>query len=184
VNYFGLLVCAVVAVGLSISPARQLIETSMVWHMAVQLPLLLLTGWLVGKNFSVWFKSAWLATYNYQGLTSMLVVSIALAYWMLPLAIDRALVHHSFDALKIVSLIICGAMLYDFFYRGHWIIQLFFLGYALPMLAWLGVYCISADVRLCNAYSLESQVQTGKALLGLSVFFGAAWLFVHRKFLR
>jgi hypothetical protein len=126
VNYFGLLVCGVVAVGLSISPARQLIETSMVWHMAVQLPLLLLTGSLVGKNFPVWFKSAWLSTYNYQGLTGMLVVSIVLAYWMLPLAIDRALVHHSFDALKIISLIICGVMLYDFFIVGIGLFSCFF----------------------------------------------------------
>jgi hypothetical protein len=184
VNHLGLLICATIAIGLSFGPTRQLIETSMVWHMAVQFPLLLLTGWFVGKRYSSWFNKPWVDRYNHQGLTGMLLVSLVLAYWMLPLAIDSALVNYSFDSLKIVSLMICGAILYDFFSRAHWVIQLFFLGYTLSMLAWLGVYFTNTDLRLCNAYSIESQAQAGKALLGLAILLGLAWVFTHRRLVR
>ncbi len=45
---------AVVMVGgaaLSLPPLRPLIEQSMVWHMLVQMPLLVLGGWLVAGHW-------------------------------------------------------------------------------------------------------------------------------------
>jgi hypothetical protein len=184
VNRFCLLLCWLVGVGLSIKPARQLIETSMVWHMAIQMPLLLLIGWLCATRYSGLSRIRWWNTYNQQGLTGMLLASFVLAYWMLPIAIDQALVRYSSDLIKIISLIVCGAILRDFFYRAHRVIQLFFLGYTLSMLAWLGIYFTSTDLRLCNAYSLESQAQAGRALLGLAIFLGWVWVYAHRKVIR
>ena len=57
--------------------------------------------------------------------------------------------------------------------------QLFFIGYGLPMMAWLGLYLASTDLRLCNAYSLESQIWAGWGLVGLTAALGMAWLLGH-----
>jgi len=54
-------------------------------------------------------------------------------------------------------------------------VQLFFIGYGLPMMAWLGLYLASTDLRLCNAYSLQSQWRAGWGLMGLTAVLGAAW---------
>ncbi len=172
---FWFCIIAVGAIGLSIAPARQLIETSMVWHMAVQMPLLITAGWLGAASYTGGARGNWLKTLNQEGLTGMLAASLILAYWMLPVAIDSALVHYPQDLRKIASLLLCGAILRDFFDRAHWVTQLFFLGYTLSMLVWLGVYFMSTDLRLCNAYSLESQVQAGKSLLTLTALTGVSW---------
>jgi hypothetical protein len=167
---------ALIAIGLSFQPARQLIEASMFWHMAVQMPLLLLTGWLVGVARPKITNIRILQFFNYEGLTAMLIASFLLAYWMLPSAIDQAVVRFDFDAFKVISLIFCGLVLQNFFFVSKLVVQLFFLGYALSMLTWLGIYFATTELRLCNAYSLESQVLAGKALCALGATLALGWL--------
>jgi hypothetical protein len=48
-------------------------------------------------------------------------------------------------------------------------VQLFFVGYLLAMLVTLGVYFVSTDIRLCNAYSQDSQIWTGYGLIALAI---------------
>ena len=56
------------------------------------------------------------------------------------------------------------------------VLQLFFIGYWVSMMCWLGIYFATTDLRLCNAYSLESQIATGWGLLSLGLLLGLAWL--------
>jgi hypothetical protein len=175
-KFFWPITCSIVAIGLSLHPARQLIEQSMFWHMAIQMPLLLLTGWFVAQRYSGLLKVGVVRQVNYEGLTAMLAASFILAYWMLPLTIDRAVISYNVDLAKIASLICCGFVLQNFFATSNRLVQLFFLGYALAMLGGLGAYFISTDLRLCNAYSLESQILTGKALCFISSAIGFRWL--------
>jgi hypothetical protein len=167
--------CGIVAVGLSFHPARQLIERSMFWHMAIQMPLLLLTGWLLAQRYSGALKNGMIHRLNYEGLTAMLIASFILAYWMIPLTIDQAVISYTVDAFKIASLIFCGFILQNFFAASNRMVQLFFLGYSLAMLGGLGVYFITTDLRLCNAYSLQSQILTGKAICIISGIIGVVW---------
>jgi len=44
------------------------------------------------------------------------------------------------------------------------------------MMAWLGLYLASTDLRLCNAYSLQSQWRAGWSLVGLAAVLGVAWV--------
>ncbi len=148
----------------------------MFWHMAIQMPLLLLTGWLIGLAYPESANIRVLQFFNYEGLSGMLLASFILAYWMLPSAIDQAVVRYDFDAFKVISLILCGLILQHFFLVSKPVVQLFFLGYSLSMLTWLGVYFATTELRLCNAYSLESQVLSGKALCALGATFGLGWL--------
>ena len=66
-------------------------------------------------------------------------------------------------------------LLADAFKRAPSALQLFFMGYWVSMMCWLGIYFATTDLRLCNAYSLQSQVNTGWGLLALGVALGIVW---------
>ena len=168
-------IIATAAVSLSVSPLRSVIEQSMAWHMVFQMPLLVLSGWLAMRALPPRYLPKRCASINQFGLTGLMASQIIVAYWMLPLAIDRAVVLPAVDAIKLLTLFISGALLADGFKRAPLVLQLFFMGYWVPMMAWLGIYLATTDLRLCNAYSLESQVQTGWGLLALGGALGIAW---------
>jgi hypothetical protein len=173
----GALLTGIAAISLSIPPLRSLIEQSMVWHMVIQMPLMVLSAWIAMDR---WVRSGsphpWSA-WNQFGLTGFIIALMILAYWMLPLAIDRAVVLPSADALKLISLSIAGAVLRHSFERAPAVLQIFFMGTAAPMAIWLGIYFASTDLRLCNAYSLSSQVQAGWGIAALAGVLGGLWLF-------
>ncbi len=161
------------AVVLSIPPLRALIEQSMVWHMVIQMPLLVAAGWLFARALP---PSTALLRCNRMGLTSAIASQLILAYWMLPLAIDHAIVLPLSDMSKILSLLLCGFTLRDTFLRAPAVVQIFFAGYNASMLLGLGLYFIKTEQRLCNAYSQDSQISTGLGLIALVVLTAALWL--------
>ncbi len=167
------------ACGLSLPPARALIEQSMVWHMLVQMPMLMAAGsacaaagW-PGRPASE--ATSWPCNINRFGLTGLMLAQCIAAYWMLPSQIDRAVVLFSVDAAKLLSLWLAGFALGHSLPRAPLAVQLFFIGYGLPMLVWLGWYLASTDLRLCNAYSLESQVRAGIGLVLMAAALGLVW---------
>ncbi len=163
------------AVALSVPPLRSIIEQSMAWHMVVQMPLLVLGGWLAARAAPSCRALRLPARFNQFGLTGFILAQLITAYWMLPLTVDRAIVLPLFDALKLLTLFISGALLADAYLRAPIALQLFFMGYLTSMMAWLGIYFATTDLRLCNAYSLQSQINTGWLLLTLGVALGAMW---------
>lgn len=167
---------AIVAVALSFGPQRQLIEQSMVWHMVIQMPMLVLSGWLWAREFFRLRPDSLTSQWNRYGLTGFIGVQVAVSYWMLPTTIDRAIVLTEVDLFKLVTLLICGATLKQSFGRAPLTVQLFFVGVTVSMMAWLGLYFITTNLRLCNVYSLQSQVDAGYGLLALSAGIGATWL--------
>lgn len=167
---------ALLAVALSVPPLRVVIEQSMAWHMVFQMPLLVGAGALTARALPALGLSAKWGGFNLFGLTSFMAAQGAIAYWMLPSAIDRAVVNPEFDLLKLLTLFISGMLLREAFQRAPLALQLFFIGYWVSMMCWLGIYFATADLRLCNAYSRESQIATGWGLLGLGLLLGLVWL--------
>jgi hypothetical protein len=159
-------------VGLSLPPLRVLIEQSMVWHMLVQMPLLVLAGWYVAAACAPVHGLLW----NRFGLSGFMLAQCIVAYWMIPALVDRAVVLPSVDAAKLATLWLAGLALRLGYVQAPRLVQLFFIGYGLPMMAWLGLYLSSTDLRLCNAYSLESQIRAGWGLVGLAATLGTGWL--------
>jgi len=148
----------------------------MLWHMVVQMPLLVLAGWL---TMSAWHPSRahqFMASWNVYGLNGFFLTFLILAYWMLPSAIDRAVVLPEADGLKLLTLFTAGALSKHALDRSPSVLQLFFVALTVSMLIWLGFYFITTELRLCNAYSLASQVSTGWGLIGLGIAVGCAWL--------
>jgi hypothetical protein len=167
---------SLLAVALSVPPMRSVIEQSMAWHMVFQMPLLVAAGAPVARAVSTPVIPAKWADFNLFGLTGFMAAQGVIAYWMLPLAIDRAVVNPWFDVLKLLTLFVSGAVLRDAFQRAPMALQLFFIGYWVSMMCWLGIYFVTTDLRLCNAYSLESQIDTGWGLLALGLVLGMVWL--------
>jgi hypothetical protein len=161
--------------GLSLPPLRVLIEQSMVWHMLVQMPLLVLAGWCAAAAWAPARGLRW----NRYGLSGFMLAQCIAAYWMIPALVDRAVVLPSVDAAKLATLWLAGLALRLGYVQAPPLVQLFFIGYGLPMMAWLGLYLASTDLRLCNAYSLESQIRAGWGLVGLAAALGMAWLLGH-----
>lgn len=171
---------ALAALALSLPPGRTLIEQSMVWHMLVQMPLLVAAGWWAAGAWAPRLGERW----NRYGLTGFMLAQCITAYWMVPALIDRAVVLPEADAGKLASLWLAGVALRQGFVQAPLPVQLFFAGYGLPMLAWLGFYLASTDMRLCNAYSLESQLRAGQGLVVLAAVLGTAWILGLRRQLR
>jgi hypothetical protein len=178
--------CAAIAVALSVPPLRSVIEQSMAWHMVFQMPLLVLAGALAYFALPPRFGSGPLANlsqFNHFGLTGFMAAQVIIAYWMLPMAIDRAVVQPPFDAIKLATLFASGVLLADAFKRAPSVLQLFFIGYWVSMMCWLGIYFATTDLRLCNAYSLQSQAATGWGLLVLGLLLGVVWVAVTGRVL-
>ena len=181
-------VATAAALALSLPPGRVLIEQSMVWHMLAQMPLLLLAGALAAAAAEQrrWSSRATdrlqrAARFNRYGLGTLMLAQCLLAYWMLPALIDRAVLLPGTDAAKLAGLWIAGAALRLGLRQAPAAVQLFFGGTALPMLVWLGLYMAAGETRLCNAYTLDSQILAGRGLVALALGVGTAWVAWHLR---
>jgi len=162
------------ACALSLPPGRALIEQSMLWHMAVQMPLLVASGWMLHRHVAG--PSGREPAWDRFGLTSFMLSQLILSYWMLPLAVDRAVVLPHVDLLKLVSLAAAGAWMHAATRRSPPALQMFFVGTTVSMLLAVGSFLVTTDTRLCNAYAMASQQGAGAALVALGLGVGLVWL--------
>jgi hypothetical protein len=173
--WIGLALC-LLGSALSVPPGRSLIEQSMTWHMVVQMPMLFAGGWFLrvgARDLSKRSPRSW----NQFGLTGFIAAQFIITYWMLPISIDRAVVMPQVDALKLLSLIVSGALIQTSISRSPVVVQLFFVGYIVSMLISTGVYLATTERRLCNAYSMESQLSAGYGVVALGVALACVWAF-------
>jgi hypothetical protein len=173
--WIGLALC-LLGSALSVPPWRSLIEQSMTWHMVVQMPILFAGGWfLIGGGWDLTKKS--LGSWNQFGLTGFIAAQLIITYWMLPISIDRAVVMPQVDVFKVLSLLASGALVQTSVSRSPVVLQLFFVGYTVSMLISTGVFLATTERRLCNAYSMESQLSAGYGVVALGVALACAWGF-------
>lgn len=118
---------SLLATSLSLAPLRSLIEQSMVWHMVIQMPTLMLGGWLTAAWIERRRRTDRGSRWNLYGLTGFIAALMVMLYWMLPLTIDRAVVLPGVDAVKIASLWLAGATLRHSWHRAPVVLQVFFI---------------------------------------------------------
>jgi hypothetical protein len=99
-----------------------------------------------------------------------------LALAMVPRLLDLVLVDARIDALKFAALLLCGAALRLSWQAAGTVVQGFFLGNTLPMMAIAGTLYEEAAVRVCNAYRLDEQQFVGMALIWVASILAALWL--------
>lgn len=157
-------------------------------HMLVQIPLLVLAG--------IFAEQAWRAgrgrlpersrgsgspgwSYNEYGVPGMLFASLIGACWMLPRALDDALLVWQVAAFKYVGLFVAGVVLRASVRRSNTVIKLFFLGNFCWMSAIVGMIYLDQPVRLCNAYLQNDQEWAGRGLIALAIILPSSWLFAE-----
>ena len=156
-------------IGLSIPPVAQLMESVMIIHMHMQMPMLLIAGFLMARFFQMKFPR-FFDKYNQNGVPGILLFTIIMGYWMLPRTMDEALTTTSVEIFKFISLpFLAGIPLRDSWKKlsepgRNCVIILFtvsFLG-----MGWL---YIQSNVQLCNNYLVLDQIILGWGFITLAI---------------
>ncbi|MET0210185.1 MAG: hypothetical protein ABW220_14165 [Burkholderiaceae bacterium] len=158
--------------------SRAPLEASMLRHMLVQLPLLVLCGALLGRSLRL---PPGLARSDVQGLATFTAAAFVTTYWMIPRALEQALFEPLAAGAKFASLLLLGAALPGALRRAHVVVQLFFVANICAMMAIAGMLYRELPQRLCNAYLLDDQAVTGTALVVLALLLGVAWCVANAR---
>lgn len=154
-------------------------------HMLVQIPLLVLAGVGAEQAWRAWrvlvpsgdgVSGARRWSYNEYGVPGLLFASLIGACWMLPKALDDALLFWQVAAFKYVGLFVVGVVLRASVRRSNTVIKLFFLGNFCWMSAIVGMIYLDEPVRLCNAYLQNDQEWAGRGLIALAIILPSSWL--------
>lgn len=146
---------------LAIPPVAHFMEEIMVVHMHMQMPMLVIAGFLMAplfqKQFPDFFKK-----WNSTGIPGILLFIIIMGYWLLPRTMDEALELMYIEVFKFLSLpFLAGVPLRDSWkklseFRRNTVVFLFtltFLG--------MGLLYIIAPFQLCNNYLIIEQLTLG-----------------------
>ena len=150
---------------------RHVIESRMALHMLLEFPLLLGSGWAIARLVAP--RPAPAPGCDALGLLGVAVVSCVSAFWMIPAALDLALLHEPMRWAKVASWVGAGALLARSAPRLGDEIAVFFLGNLAWMLATAGLLYREAESRLCASYLAEDQLWTGNGLVVLTLALGA-----------
>ena len=156
-------------------PVREWMLSRMDVHMNVQLPLLVLCGTAMVAPWRQALRAA-LEPVNRFGLNGLLLAGGLFTLWMVPRALDAAVAAASIDSLKVVSLLLAGALLAVSWRPAGPVVQAFFVGNMAWMAATVGLLFAQLPMRLCNAYLQDDQRHTGYGLVLLAMITGGAWL--------
>jgi hypothetical protein len=154
--------------------ARDWLEASMVLHMLVQIPALVLAGCLLAAGLPARTREG-LQGFNGHGLTGWTLASLALAFWMLPRALDLAAADARIDAAKIAVLLLAGLGLRLSLAVSRPVVQLFFVGNWAWMTASIGLLYVETPTRLCNTYLIDDQAWTGYGLIAQAIAMPVLW---------
>ncbi len=160
---------------LTLPPVRHGMEAGMWRHMMLQFPLWMAAGALLAAALPVRVRTG-IARGNAHGITGLLAVALALAVLMVPRVLDLALLRPEVEGAKLAALLLTGAALRLSWQPAGRVLQFFFLGNVLPMMAVVGSLYVDSPLRLCNAYLLDDQVRLGEWLIGVAAVVAVAWL--------
>ena len=153
---------------------RGWLEASMFRHMAIELPLLLALGVaaaaLSGRDAQV--CDSW----NRRGLPGLAAATAIASYWMLPVALDLAVLDARWSVAKVASMIMAGAALGVSWQRAGVVLQAFFAINWSAMTLVAGLLYQDAPQQLCSVYLADQQGAAGRALVGFAVAGLATWI--------
>lgn len=156
---------------------RQIVESRMSLHMLVEFPALFLAGWgaraLLQRHASARRLEHALLQLDWRGWTGATLASCVALAWMLPSALDAALLYANVAAAKYVSWWLAGWMLAGSWRRIDAEVLLFFVGNLAWMSATAGLLYIEAPQRLCVNYLQDDQQRAGIGLVLFACALGA-----------
>jgi len=161
-----------IALTLVLTPVRDVIVASMTGHMLVQIPLLLLAGFLIGAPPRTDMRRSGL---NPGGAPGLLLTAAVLTTWMVPRALDLAVTSNSIAFLESGTLLVGGGLLHHSWQRAGALGQAFFIGNLTWMAAVAGLLLRDAPVRVCTTYLIRDQLYAGTGLLLIATAIGVRW---------
>jgi hypothetical protein len=151
-------------------PLRHLLEGQMTVHMLLQFPWLLACG---ATAFGAFFcrprALALLARFDERGLFTATLVLCVSALWMIPAALDLALLDDRVQLAKVLSWYAAGFMLASARSRLGPELWGFLLGNLAWMLATAGLLIRESETRLCVSYLERDQFWAGSGLIALAL---------------
>lgn len=160
---------------------REVLESGMATHMLVQLPLLALAGYCIGR---AWLRSrpGSLAartldvaqSCNAGGITGLIFASFVMVLWMLPRFLDLARLDFTVDMIKFISVPLAGLAVTLSWPRLPVIARAVVHLEVIATLLRFGWGYLAAEERLCLAYLAGDQQYTGTLLLWLGGIYAVA----------
>src|SRR5690625_744824 len=154
---------------LALPPVVSLSESIMTIHMHMQMPLLAVAGMLMTPLFKQMFPQ-FFARWNKDGIPGILLVLIVIGYWLIPRAMDDALMSFPVEVFKfIIWPLLVGVPLFDSWgklsdlWKNITLITL-----AIVYFIMAGVYIFAPD-QLCNNYLIVEQRTLGWAFLFIAL---------------
>lgn len=180
---YSLGIAVVTFVVLLLPPVQRALTASMAAQMLVQIPLLIAVGWPLRGALPPRLVAT-TKSWNQNGITGLVLATLATAFWMLPRSLDAAATEPLVAAAKFVSVpLLIGLPLglswprVGFVVRGLFVLELIAMFFRL---GWL--YMIS-PTRLCNNYLLGDQQRSGQYMLAIGtailLWVGAKLLWGH-----
>lgn len=165
-------------------PVRSVLEASMTAQMLVQIPLLAAAGALLAPSLPKGALAA-IERWNEQGIASLVLATLAAAFWMLPRSLDAAASAPLTAGAKYLSVpLLIGLPLALAWPRMGFIVKGVFLLECVATLFRLGWLYLVSPERLCNNYLLDDQQRLGRCLLflGAGLVLAIAWKLLWGRF--
>ncbi|MDQ0158266.1 hypothetical protein [Alkalibacillus salilacus] len=166
---------------LFLPPVRDFLESMMILHMHMQMPLIILAGFLMAKPIIKRFSS-FFEKWNEDGLPGIVLFVLILGYWMIPRTMDDALLSVNVELFKFINLaFLAGVPLRDSFPKLSTTIKHSILLILFIMVTSVGSLYIFSDSQLCNNYLQVEQLTLGWSFLimgfAITGYLAYVWLF-------
>lgn len=150
------------------------LEASMTRHMGLELPLLFIVGWLIASVAGDRLVRV-LEPWNLAGVPALTFSMLAMSVWMVPSALDYAVLSPVVAMTKVISMVLAGILA-----RGSWgtaglVIQAFFIMNWFWTTFVVGMLYREAPQQLCSVYLADEQAHAGMAMMAWAVFGLLLW---------
>ena len=159
------------------------LDSVMYRHLLIQIPSLILLGYLGGKRFLKGSAPTGIEReLNARGFSGLIFFTGVLIFWMLPLSIDSTVSSDLRDNLMHICMLFAGIFLASSERTAPPVLKSAYEIYFTAMIIAMGnIYAVYSEL-ICASYTLEQQHQTGYFLLYLSpVLFFAVFIRSFRR---
>lgn len=154
---------------LIVPPVANLMESVMIIHMHMQMPMLVIAGFLMGKFFLEKYPR-FFDKYNENGVPGILLFVVIMSFWMLPRTMDEALTEPMMEIFKFVSLpFLAGVSLRDSWRRLNTLLKNSVFIFFTVLFLVMGWLYIQSDSQLCNNYLVIDQIILGWGFMAMAV---------------
>ena len=155
--------------------AHPWLEQTMMRHMAIELPALFGIGWMAA-SFGGTRLSHGLRSWNAAGLPGLLCAVLVTMFWMVPTALDHAVLDEGAAITKVASLVLAGFGAGASWKAAGIVIQGFFVFSWCWMTLAIGLMYQDAPQQLCSVYLIDEQFSAGVTLVIWAIVVLSLWL--------